>query len=96
MLQVWPFKTEEKRKMELEESRRLTSDYTTKLHASKQYGTGTQTRNTDQWNRIERLEINPGIYCQFIYDREATIYNGERTDSPISGAGKTGQLHAKE
>ena len=27
--------------------------------------------------------------------KEAGIYNGERTASPISGAGKTGQLHVK-
>ena len=36
-----------KRKMELEESDSLTSDYTAKLQPSKQYGTGTKT-NTDQ------------------------------------------------
>ena len=28
--------------------------------------------------------------------KEARIYNGEKTDSSISGAGKTGQLHVKE
>ena len=28
--------------------------------------------------------------------KEARIYNGEKTVSSISGAGKTGQLHAKE
>ena len=28
--------------------------------------------------------------------KEATIYNGEKTASSISGAGKTGQLHVKE
>ena len=27
---------------------------------------------------------------------EARVYNGERTVSSISGAGKTGQLHVKE
>ena len=27
---------------------------------------------------------------------EATIYNGEKTDSSVSGTGKTGQLHVKE
>ena len=31
------------RRMELEESTCLTSDYTTKLHSSRQYGTGTKT-----------------------------------------------------
>ena len=33
----------EKEKMELEESTFLTSDYTTKLQSSRQYGTGTKT-----------------------------------------------------
>ena len=28
--------------------------------------------------------------------KEARIYNGEKTASSINGAGKTGQLHAKE
>ena len=28
--------------------------------------------------------------------REARIYNGEKTASSISGAGKTGQLHVSE
>ena len=28
--------------------------------------------------------------------KEARMYNGEKTASSISGAGKTGQLHVKE
>ena len=28
--------------------------------------------------------------------KEGRIYNGEKTASSISGAGKTGQLHGKE
>ena len=28
--------------------------------------------------------------------KEVGIYSGEKTDSSISGAGKTGQLHMKE
>ena len=28
--------------------------------------------------------------------KEGRTYNGEKTASPISGAGKTGQLHVKE
>ena len=28
--------------------------------------------------------------------KEARVYNGEKTASSISGAGKTGQLHVKE
>ena len=28
--------------------------------------------------------------------KEARLYNGAKTDSLVSGAGKTGQLHVKE
>ena len=40
-------------------------------------------------------EINPHTYGQS-KTKEARIHNGEKTDSSISGAGKTGQLHVKE
>ena len=40
-------------------------------------------------------EINPHIYGQSM-TKEAKIYNGEKTVSSISGAGKTRQLHVKE
>ena len=55
-----------------------------------------KNRNTVQWNRTESPEINPCTYGQLICDKEARIYNGEKTVSSISGAGKTGQLHVKE
>ena len=41
-------------------------------------------------------QINPRTYGHLIFDKEARIYNGEKTASSISGAGKTGQLHVKE
>ena len=66
--------------MELEESACLTSDYTTKLQSSRQYGTGTKTHT----------------YGHLIFDKGGKIYNGENTISLISGAGKTGQLHVNE
>ena len=84
--------------MELKESSSLTSDYTIKLLSSKQYGNDTQKkmpRSMDQWNRIKSPDINPCTFGQLILTKEARIYNGEKTVSTISGAGKTGQLYAK-
>ena len=56
-----------------------------------------KNRNIDQWNSIENPEINPCTYGYLIFfTKEARIYNGTKTVSSISGAGKTGQLHVKE
>ena len=54
--------------MELEESGSLTSDYTTKLQPSKQYGTGTKTEI--QISGTDRKPRNkPSTYGQLIYDK---------------------------
>ena len=52
--------------------------------------------NTDQWNKTESPEINPCTYGHFIFNKEARIYNGLKTISLTSGAGKTGQPHVNE
>ena len=53
-------------------------------------------RNIDKWNKIETLEINPCINGQLIFDKKTKVYNGEKTISLTSGAGKTGQPLVKE
>ena len=53
-------------------------------------------RNIDQWNKIESPEISPHTYGHLIFDKRGKIYNGEKTISLTSGAGKTGQPLVKE
>ena len=78
--------------MELEESTFLTSDYTTKLESSRQYGTGTKQKYRPM--EQDRKPRNKPIHL--FLTKYARIYNGAKTASSINGAGKTGQLNVKE
>ena len=51
--------TKEILKMKIEGSSFLTSDNTTKLQLSKQYGTGTKNRNIDQWKQVRNPRNKP-------------------------------------
>ena len=55
-----------------------------------------QNHNIDEWNKTESPEINHAPMGALFLTKEARIYNGAKTASSISGAGKTGQLCAKE
>ena len=53
-------------------------------------------RNIEQQNKIESPEINPHTYGHLTLTKEARMYNGEKTISLTSGAGKIGQTPVKE
>ena len=74
----------------------LISDYATKLQLSRRYGTGTKADVSLDGTRGQAQRLtHPSVVTQSL-TKQARIYNGEKTASSISGAGRTGQLHVKE
>ena len=53
-------------------------------------------RNLNQWNIVDSPLKNPSIYDQLNYDKGSRNVQWGKNSLLINGAGKTGQLHAKE
>ena len=82
--------------MELEEPTFLISDFATKLQSSRQYGTGTKT---EIWINETKQKAQRKIHApmdNLTLTKETRIYNGVKTISLTSDAGKTGQTLVKE
>ena len=82
--------------MELEKSTFLTSDYTTKLQSSRQYGTGTKIEIQIKGRKQKAQRKIHAPKDTLSLTKEARIYNGEKIISLTSGARKTGPLPVKE
>ena len=81
--------------MELEESTCLASGSTTKPQSSRQCGTGTKTEIQINGTKQKAQRIHTPMDILSL-TKEARIYNGVKTISLTSGAGKTGQPLVKE
>ena len=82
--------------MELVESTCLTSGSTTKPQSSRQYGTGTKTEIYANGARQKAQKQSHAPKATLFLTEEERIYNGLKTISLTSGAGKSGQPLVKE
>ena len=85
-----------KKKNGLEESTCLISGSTTKPQSSRQYGTGTKTEIQINGTKQKAQRKIHAPMDTLSLTKEARIYNGKKTTSLTSGAGKTGQPLVKE
>ena len=72
------------------------SGSTTKPQSSRQYGTGTKTEIQINGTKQKAQRYIHTPMDTLSLTKEARIYNGEKTISLTSGAGKTGQPLVKE
>ena len=86
----------EEKKLELEESSFLTSDYMTNIQSSRQYGTGTKAELQINGTKQKAQREIRAPMDSLSLTKEGKIYNGEKTISLTSGAGKTGQPCVEE
>ena len=82
--------------MKLEESTFLSSDYTTKLQSSRQYGTGTKIEIQVSGTKQKAQRKIHAPMDTLSLTKEARIHNGEKTISLTSGARETSQPSVKE
>ena len=80
----------------MNESTFLTSDYTTKLQSSREYGTGTKTEIQINGTKQKAQRRIHAAMDMLYLTKEEKIYNREKTISLISGAWKTAQAPVKE
>lgn len=55
-----------------------------------------KNRHTDQWDKIEKQEINPHLYYQLMVHKGAKNTHWEKIVSSTKDAGKTGHPLEKE
>ena len=82
--------------MELKESNCLTSGSTTKLQSLKQNSSGAKTEIQINGTKYKAQRLIHTPMDTLLLTKEAKIYNGEKTISLTSGAGKTCQSLGKE
>ena len=73
-----------------------TSDYTTKLQSSRQYGTSSKTEIQTNGTIQKAHKETHAPMGTLVLTKQARICNGAKTASSINGAGNIEQLHVKE